>query len=112
MCTEHVQSGGKSYTAKRQQSLASQVGRAALRGESFRGVAISNAQRWGNGLCLEMVCETTEVINMLWTILMILLVLWLLGLIGQVGGAFIHLLLVVALVVFLIQLLSGRRVAL
>ncbi|HTG16680.1 MAG TPA: lmo0937 family membrane protein [Blastocatellia bacterium] len=49
---------------------------------------------------------------MLWTILMILLVLWLLGLMGQVGGAFIHLLLVVALVVFLIQLLSGRRVAL
>ena len=49
---------------------------------------------------------------MLWTILMILLVLWLLGLMGQVGGAFIHLLLVVALVVFLFQLLSGRRVAL
>jgi hypothetical protein len=49
---------------------------------------------------------------MLWTILMLLLVLWILGLIGQVGGGFIHLLLVVALVVFLIQLLSGRRVAL
>ena len=49
---------------------------------------------------------------MLWTILIILLVLWMLGLIGQVGGGFIHLLLVVALVVFLIQLLSGRRVAL
>ena len=49
---------------------------------------------------------------MLWTILIILLVLWMLGLMGQVGGGFIHLLLVVALVVFLIQLLSGRRVAL
>lgn len=49
---------------------------------------------------------------MLWTILMFLLLLWMLGLIGQVGGGFIHLLLVVALVVFLIQLLSGRRVAL
>ena len=49
---------------------------------------------------------------MLWTILMVLLTLWILGLIGQVGGGFIHLLLVVALVVFLIQLLSGRRVAL
>jgi hypothetical protein len=49
---------------------------------------------------------------MLWTILMVLLVLWILGLIGQVGGGFIHLLLVVALVVFLFQLLSGRRVAL
>jgi hypothetical protein len=49
---------------------------------------------------------------MLWTILMVLLVLWILGLIGQVGGGFIHLLLIMALVVFLIQLMSGRRVAL
>lgn len=46
---------------------------------------------------------------MLWTILVILLVLWLLGLIGGVGGALIHLLLVVALVVFVINLLTGRR---
>jgi fatty acid desaturase len=48
---------------------------------------------------------------MLWTLIVILLVLWLLGLIGSVGGAFINLLLVVALVVLLFQLLSGRRVA-
>jgi hypothetical protein len=48
---------------------------------------------------------------MLWTILMVILILWLLGVIGSVGGNFIHLLLVVALVVFLIQVLSGRRVA-
>ncbi len=46
---------------------------------------------------------------MLWTILVILLVLWLLGLLAHIGGAFIHLLLVVALVVFVINLLSGRR---
>ena len=46
---------------------------------------------------------------MLWTILVVLIVLWLLGLIVQVGGAFIHLLLVVALVIFLINMLSGRR---
>jgi hypothetical protein len=46
---------------------------------------------------------------MLWTIIAILLVLWLLGLIGQVGGGLIHLLLVVAAVVLLIQLISGRR---
>jgi K+-transporting ATPase A subunit len=39
------------------------------------------------------------------------LILWLLGLIGGVGSNLIHLLLVVALVVFVIQLLSGRRVA-
>jgi uncharacterized membrane protein YtjA (UPF0391 family) len=36
-------------------------------------------------------------------------VLWLLGLIGGVGGGLIHLLLVIALVVFVINLLTGRR---
>ena len=48
-------------------------------------------------------------IFMLWTILVILLVLWLLGFIGHVGGGLIHLLLVIAAVVLLIQLLTGRR---
>jgi hypothetical protein len=47
--------------------------------------------------------------NMLWTILLILLVLWVLGLIGSVGGAAIHLLLVLAAIVLIAQLLSGRR---
>ena len=47
---------------------------------------------------------------MLWTILVILLVLWLLGLVsGYTVGGFIHLLLVLALVIFLINLLTGRR---
>ncbi|MEW6127281.1 MAG: lmo0937 family membrane protein [Acidobacteriota bacterium] len=46
---------------------------------------------------------------MLWTILMVILILWLLGFIGNVGGSLIHLLLVVALIVFLIQIFSGRR---
>jgi hypothetical protein len=46
---------------------------------------------------------------MLWTILVVLLVLWALGLLASVGGAAIHLLLVVALVVLVVQLLSGRR---
>jgi hypothetical protein len=46
---------------------------------------------------------------MLWTILVILLALWLLGLVASVGGAFIHLLLVLAIVVFVAQLLTGRR---
>ena len=46
---------------------------------------------------------------MLWTILVILLVLWLLGLVANIGGGLIHLLLVVALVVFVINLLTGRR---
>jgi K+-transporting ATPase A subunit len=47
--------------------------------------------------------------TVLWTIIVILLVLWLLGLIGSIGGGFIHLLLVLAIVVFVAQLLTGRR---
>ena len=50
-----------------------------------------------------------EEARMLWTIFGILLVLWLLGLIGNIGGGLIHLLLVVAAVVLLINVLSGRR---
>jgi len=48
---------------------------------------------------------------MLYTIAMILLVLWLLGLVSSytVGG-FIHILLVVALVVLLVQIIQGRRI--
>ncbi|HEX8070531.1 MAG TPA: lmo0937 family membrane protein [Pyrinomonadaceae bacterium] len=46
---------------------------------------------------------------MLWTILVVLLVLWLLGFSLHVGGGLIHLLLVVALVVLVINLLTGRR---
>jgi hypothetical protein len=48
---------------------------------------------------------------MLWTLLAILLVLWLLGLVANIGGGLIHLLLVVAAVVLLIQLFTGRRAA-
>ncbi|HLY14454.1 MAG TPA: lmo0937 family membrane protein [Candidatus Limnocylindrales bacterium] len=48
---------------------------------------------------------------MLWTLIVILLVLWALGLITAVGGAFIHLLLLLAVVVLVAQLLTGRRAA-
>jgi len=48
---------------------------------------------------------------MLWTIFVVLLVMWLLGFSLHVGGALIHLLLVVGLVVLVINLLSGRRSA-
>ena len=47
---------------------------------------------------------------MLWTIFVILLVLWLLGLVSSYTlGGFIHLLLILALVVLVINLVSGRR---
>jgi hypothetical protein len=48
-------------------------------------------------------------IPMLWTIIVILVVLWLLGLIVHIGGSLIHLLLVVAVVVLIINLIQGRR---
>lgn len=47
---------------------------------------------------------------MLWTIVVILVVLWLLGGFAfHIGGSLIHLLLVVAVVVGLFQLFTGRR---
>ncbi len=48
---------------------------------------------------------------MLWTIFVILVVLWLLGFSFHLAGGLIHLLLVVALVVLIFNLLSGRRSA-
>jgi len=51
--------------------------------------------------------------DMLWTIFVILLVLWLLGLVSAYTfGGFIHILLVLALVVLVFNLLSGRKTAL
>jgi hypothetical protein len=48
--------------------------------------------------------------TMLWTIFVILLILWLVGIVSSYTmGGFIHLLLVIALVVLLINLISGRR---
>jgi len=48
---------------------------------------------------------------MLWTILLILLVMWALGFGFGVAGNLVHILLVVALVVLIVQVLQGRRLA-
>jgi len=48
---------------------------------------------------------------MLWTILLILLIMWALGLGFGIAGNLVHILLVVALVVLIVQILQGRRVA-
>ncbi len=49
---------------------------------------------------------------MLWTIFVILLVMWLLGLVSSYTlGGYLHLLLVVALIVLVINLVTGRRAA-
>ena len=47
---------------------------------------------------------------MLWTIFMVLLVMWLLGMVSSYTmGGFIHILLVVAVIVILVNFLSGRK---
>jgi hypothetical protein len=47
---------------------------------------------------------------MLWTIVVLLLILWILGFALHVAGGLIHILLVVALVIIVLRLLTGRRV--
>jgi hypothetical protein len=60
----------------------------------------------GNDKC----CNPIWRVKMLWTIFVVLLVLWLLGFVGfHVLGAYIHILLLIALIVLVFQLLSGRR---
>ena len=46
---------------------------------------------------------------MLKTIVIVLIILWLLGLIAHIGGALIHLILVIAVIVFVYNLVTGRR---
>ena len=46
---------------------------------------------------------------MLWTIVVILLLLWLLGFSLKIAGGLIHILLVIALIVVVFRLLTGRR---
>ena len=46
---------------------------------------------------------------MLWTLIVLLLLFWVLGFAFDVAGGIIHILLVVALVVFLFNLISGRK---
>ena len=46
---------------------------------------------------------------MLWTVFVVILILWLLGFSLHIAGGLIHILLVVALVVLIINLMSGRR---
>ncbi|GAA4903514.1 hypothetical protein GCM10025789_23080 [Tessaracoccus lubricantis] len=47
--------------------------------------------------------------RILWIVLVVLVILWLLGFLLKVGGAFIHVLLVIALIVLIVNLVTGRR---
>lgn len=49
-------------------------------------------------------------IGMLWTIVVIILVVWFLGFLLRAFGGFIHLLLIIALIIVIYRLLTGRRV--
>ncbi len=49
---------------------------------------------------------------MLWTLIVLLLLFWVLGFAFHVAGGIIHVLLVIALVLFLVNLISGRRTVL
>jgi Family of unknown function (DUF5670) len=46
---------------------------------------------------------------MLWTIIVILFILWLLGFSLHIGGGLIHILLVIAVIVLIFNLITGRR---
>jgi hypothetical protein len=46
--------------------------------------------------------------NLIWTLIVILVVLWLLGFILHIGGALIHLILVIAVILLVVNLLTGR----
>ncbi len=53
--------------------------------------------------------QSRECVYVLWTIFVVLLVLWLLGFTLHIAGSLIHLLLVVALIILVVNLVSGRR---
>ena len=47
---------------------------------------------------------------MLWTLVAVFLILWLLGFSMSIGGGLIHILLVIAVILIVVNLISGRRV--
>ncbi len=46
---------------------------------------------------------------MIWTVIGILIVFWFIGLLAHIGGNIIHVLLVIALIVFIYNLITGKR---
>ena len=47
--------------------------------------------------------------RILWIVLVVIVALWLIGFVSNIGGGLIHLLLVVALIILVINLVTGRR---
>jgi hypothetical protein len=74
--------------------------------------AIAETARWSHacGQRAVRIGSQTEEVSMLWALVVILVVLWLAGfLVVHVGGGLIHLLLVIAAIVLIYQLVTGRR---
>jgi bacteriorhodopsin len=74
--------------------------------------AIAETARWSHACRRQAirVGSQSKEISMLWALVVILVVLWLAGfLVVQVGGALIHLLLVIAAIVLIYQVVTGRR---
>jgi hypothetical protein len=71
---------------------------------------LAQALRFSESAFKVVASENKEGQKMLWTIFVVLLVLWLIGVVSSYTiGGFIHLLLVIALVMLVINLISGRR---
>ena len=73
------------------------------------GICIQIERDAAEGLRPETASTDKENYRMLWTIFVILLILWILGFSFHVAGSLIHILLVVAVVVLIINLITGRR---
>ena len=67
-----------------------------------RGILLAQPGSAANELRREETC-------MLWTVVVVLLILWLLGFTMNVAGGIVHVLLVIALVIIVFRLLSGRK---
>lgn len=48
---------------------------------------------------------------MIYTLVVALIVLWLIGVLAHIGGAIVHVLLVIAVIVLLYRFITGKRVA-
>src|SRR3954468_8656811 len=66
-------------------------------------------RRPGGNSGFQRVLEWAQEMKMLWAIVAILLIMWLLGISFHIAGGLDHILLVIALVVIVVNLLSGRR---
>ncbi len=77
--------------------------------EARRSAPHRTDRLWVETLYIHEIVLPLEVLQMLWTIIVILFVLWLLGFGLQIGGSLIHILLVIAVVVLVFNLISGRR---